>query len=122
MGIEINIQEGQLTVKQPIEGTPAWKAGLQAEDKIVRIEDTSTINMDLTEAVSLLRGKVGTVVNIMVVRKGWSNAKPFAITRGRIKIDPVKGELLKNDIGYIKNSVFSSKCERRFKLILGTAN
>ena len=106
LGIEINIQEGQLTVKQPIEGTPAWKAGLQAEDKIVRIEDTSTINMDLTEAVSLLRGKVGTVVNIMVMRKGWANAKPFAITRGRIKIDPVKGELLDGDIGYIKIQSF----------------
>lgn len=106
LGIEINIQEGQLTVKQPIEGTPAWKAGLQAEDKIVRIEDTSTINMDLTEAVSLLRGKVGTVVNIMVMRKGWPNAKPFAITRGRIKIDPVKGELLDGDIGYIKIQSF----------------
>ena len=106
LGIEINIQEGQLTVKQPIEGTPAWKVGLQAEDKIVRIEDTSTINMDLTEAVSLLRGKIGTVVNIMVMRKGWANAKPFAITRGRIKIDPVKGELLDGDVGYIKIQSF----------------
>ena len=118
LGIEINIQEGQLTVKQPIEGTPAWKAGLQAEDRIVRIEDTSTINMDLSEAVSLLRGKVGTVVNIMLARQGWPNAKPFAITRGRIKIDPVKGELLSGDIGYIKIQSFHQNVSEDLDLFL----
>ena len=49
LGIEISLQDGQLTVKQPIEGTPAWDAGLKSEDRIVRIENTSTINMDLDE-------------------------------------------------------------------------
>ena len=106
LGIEINIQEGQLTVKQPIEGTPAWDAGLKADDKIVRIEETSTINMDLDEAVSMLRGVVGTPVTIMVMRTGWTAAKPFTIVRGRIKIDPVKGELLDGNIGYIKIQSF----------------
>jgi carboxyl-terminal processing protease len=95
-----------LTVKQPIEGTPAWDAGLKASDKIVRIENTSTINMDLDEAVSLLRGKVGEPVTIMVERTGWTAPKPFTIVRGRIKIDPVKGELLDGDIGYLKIQSF----------------
>lgn len=106
LGIEISIQEGQLTVKQPIEGTPAWDEGLKAEDKIVRIENTSTVNMDLDEAVSLLRGKVGEPVTILVKRTGWATPKPFTIVRGRIKIDPVKGELLDDDVAYLKIQSF----------------
>ena len=106
LGIEISLQDGRLTVKQPIEGTPAWDAGLKSEDQIVRIEKTSTINMDLDEAVSLLRGKVGDPVTIWVMRSGWATPKPYTIVRGRIKIDPVKGELLDNNIGYIKIQSF----------------
>lgn len=106
LGIEISIVDGQLTVKQPIEGTPAWDAGLKAEDKIVRIENTSTINMDLDEAVSLMRGKVGEPVTIMVERTGWATPKPFTIIRGRIKIDPVKGELLDGGVAYLKIQSF----------------
>ena len=106
LGIEISIQEGQLTVKQPIEGTPAWDEGLKAEDKIVRIENTSTVNMDLDEAVSLLRGKVGEPVTILVKRTGWATPKPFTIVRGRIKIDPVKGEILEDDVAYLKIQSF----------------
>ena len=105
LGIEISLQEGQLTVKQPIEGTPAWEAGLKSEDRIVRIENTSTINMDLDEAVSLLRGKVGEPVTILVLRTGWDIPRAFTIIRGRIKIDPVKGELL-GSIGYVKIQSF----------------
>ncbi len=106
LGIEISIQDGQLTVKQPIEDTPAWDAGLKSEDKIVRIENTSTINMDLDEAVSLMRGKVGDPVTIYVERSGWSAPKAFTIVRGRIKVDPVKGELLNDGVGYLKIQSF----------------
>ena len=69
LGIEITVRDGMLTVKSPLEGTPASEAGLKADDQIIRIEDESTINMDLQDAVSKLRGKVGTTVNIMVSRK-----------------------------------------------------
>ena len=108
LGIEITTKDGVLTVKQPIEGTPASKVGLKAEDKIVRIEETSTINMDIQEAVYLLRGRVGDPVTIMVMRKGWTSPKPFTIVRGRIKIDPVKGEMLGGNIGYIKLQAFNA--------------
>ncbi|MEC7986505.1 MAG: S41 family peptidase [Myxococcota bacterium] len=108
LGIEITIREGQLTVKQPIEDTPASKAGLIADDRIVQIEEHSTINMDLTEAVSLLRGPVGAPVQIMVMRKGWKKPQPFTIIRGRIKIDPVKGELLDGNIAYIRIQSFNA--------------
>jgi carboxyl-terminal processing protease len=118
LGIEINISDGQLTVKQPIEGTPASKVGLKADDKIVKIEDASTINMDLMEAVSMLRGEVGTDVKIMVMRKGWVSPKPFVITRGRIKIDPVKGELLSNDIAYIRIQSFHQNVARDMEKLL----
>ena len=106
LGIEDSLQDGQLTVKQPIEGTPAWDAGLKSEDRIVRIENTSTINMDLDEAVSLLRGKVGEPVTIMVKRTGWTAPKPFTIVRGRIKIDPVKGGIARREYRLSEDSKF----------------
>ena len=120
LGIEITTKDGVLTVKQPIEGTPASKVGLKAEDKIVRIEETSTINMDIQEAVSLLRGRVGDPVNIMVMRKGWTSPKPFTIVRGRIKIDPVKGELLGGNIGYIKLQAFNANVSDDMNTFLKT--
>lgn len=102
LGIVIGIRDGQLTVISPIEGTPAYIAGIKPNDKIVQIENESTINMSLIEAVSKLRGKKGTPVNIFVLRETFTNPKKFQITRDTIKIESVEDFVLDNNILYLR--------------------
>lgn len=106
LGIEIHIRDGLLTVKQPLEGTPAEAAGMRAGDQIIRIEDESTINMELTDAVSRLRGEVGSPVEILVKRKGRDKPLPVRIVRDRIKVNPVEGRLLDGNVGYARIKAF----------------
>ncbi|MCD6569692.1 MAG: S41 family peptidase [Deltaproteobacteria bacterium] len=102
LGIEIGIRDGGLTVITPIEGTPAFRAGIKPGDKIIRIEDKSTIDMSLGEAVKLMRGPKGTKVTITIFRE--SDKKPFdiTITRAIIHIKSVKSQMLEPGYGYIK--------------------
>ena len=109
LGIEISMVEGELTVKVPLEDTPAFRAGLKPDDRIVRIEGESTINIDLEDAVGKLRGLVGDPVNIMVMRKGWSAPRTFTIVRERIRINPLEGELLDDGVGYIRIKSFNAR-------------
>jgi len=102
LGIVIGIRDGQLTVISPIEGTPAYKAGIKPNDKIVQIENESTINMSLIEAVSKLRGEKGTPVNIFVQRETFTNPKEFQITRDTIRIESVEDFVLDDDILYLR--------------------
>ena len=118
LGIEITVRDGMLTVKSPLEGTPASEAGLKADDQIIRIEDESTINMDLQDAVSKLRGKVGTTVNIMVSRKQFPAPKLFSITRAKIRINMVDGELLAGNIGYIQIKSFHANVSSELDQLL----
>lgn len=106
LGITIALREGRLTVEYPLEDTPAYRVGLKADDRIVRIDGQSTINMDLPEAVSRLRGEVGTSVRVHVERDGWNEPKPFDIERARIKINPVKGSLMEGGVGYVRVTNF----------------
>ena len=101
LGIEIHIKEGRLTVKQPLEGTPAEKADMRAGDQIVRIEDESTVNMDLNDAVTRLRGEVGSPVRLFIKRKQSPDLIPITVIRDRIKLNPVEGRLLDDNVGYI---------------------
>ncbi|GBD38778.1 Carboxy-terminal processing protease CtpB [bacterium HR37] len=102
LGIVIGIRDGQLTVIAPIEGTPAYRAGIKPNDRIVQIEDESTINMSLIEAVSKLRGPKGTTVNIYIMREGFSEPKRFSIVRDIIKIESVEAFNLGDGVGYIR--------------------
>jgi len=102
LGIEIGVKEGILTVIAPIEDTPAFRAGLKAGDKIVKIENDSTKEMTVMDAVKRLRGDPGTKVTIWVTREGFPEARPFTITRDIIKIKSVKAKVLGDGIGYIK--------------------
>jgi hypothetical protein len=88
LGITITTRKGRLTVEYPLEDTPAYRAGLKAGDHIVRIEEESTINMTLDEAVSKLRGPVGEPVTIMIRRDMWDEDRPFTIVRDTIRINP----------------------------------
>ncbi len=102
LGIEIGIKDGVLTIIAPIEDTPADRAGLQAGDKIVKIEQDHTKDMTVMDAVKRLRGEPGTQVTIWVAREGVAELMPFTITRDIIKIRSVKTRALGEGIGYIK--------------------
>ncbi|MBT6178903.1 MAG: PDZ domain-containing protein [Deltaproteobacteria bacterium] len=102
LGIVISIRDGSLTIMSPISGTPASRAGLKARDKIVKIGAESTVNMGLEEAVSRLRGKPGTPVDIWVQRKKWSEPRKFQLRRAIIKIESVTSKLLADGVGYVK--------------------
>lgn len=108
LGIVISIREGALTIISPISGTPAFRAGLKAKDKIVKIGEESTVNMSLEEAVERLRGKPGTEITIWVKRKQWVDARPFVLTRAIIKIESVAHELLSDGVGYIRIKSFQA--------------
>lgn len=108
LGIELEARDGTLTIRQPIDGTPASRVGLQAGDQIVRIEDESTVNMDMTDAISRLRGQIGTPVRILVKRKGRPEPFPVTIVRDRIKLNPVTSAMLPGEIGYIRIKSFNS--------------
>src|SRR5512145_1390789 len=90
LGIEIGVKDGVLTVIAPIEDTPAFRAGVQAGDKIIRIEKESTKDMTVLDAVKRLRGEPGTSVTIWIMREGLGEARMFTITRDVIKIRSVK--------------------------------
>jgi len=107
LGIEISIRDGVLTVVSPIEETPAFKVGIKPGDKIIKIEDESTLDMTLQDAVSRLRGETGSPVNITIFRESFKAPKEFTIVRDIIKVRSVIKKLYKKDIGYIKIRSFS---------------
>jgi carboxyl-terminal processing protease len=106
LGVEISSRDGRLLVKVPMPDTPASKAGLKPDDHIIRIEGESTINMDLDEAVNRLRGEVGAAVNIEIMRAGLAKPISFNIVRAVIRINPVEGELLEGNVGYVRIKAF----------------
>ena len=96
LGIVITLKEGILMVIAPIEDTPAFRAGIEAGDHIVKINGESTKNTSLLEAVKLMRGTPGTQVTISIMRKGLSEPKDYTITRAIIKIKSVESRLLED--------------------------
>ena len=102
LGIEITVRDDVLTVVSPIEGTPAFRAGIQAADQIVKIEGESTKDITLIDAVKKLRGPEGSTVTISVFRKGFSEPKDFTLARAVIQIKSVRWKKLPDDVGYVK--------------------
>lgn len=110
LGIEISIKDGLLTIIAPIDDTPAFRVGLKADDKIVKIEDELTRDITLMEAVKKLRGEPGTKVNITVMREGAGRLLDFTITRDIIKIKSIRrAKLFEDNIGYIRLSEFQER-------------
>jgi carboxyl-terminal processing protease len=109
LGITVGIKDGALTVIAPLEGTPADKAGLKAGDIILKINKQSTLNMTIDEAVSIMRGKVGTPIDLTVVREGEQKPLNVHIVRGIITIQSVYTKQIGDDILYIRVTSFDKK-------------
>ncbi|HYA31178.1 MAG TPA: S41 family peptidase, partial [Thermodesulfovibrionales bacterium] len=109
LGIQIGLKDNILTVIAPIEDTPAYKAGILAGDRIFKINDESTKDMGLLDAVNKMRGPKGTAVKITVVREGWKEPKDFSIVRDIIKVKSVKYKMLEDGIGYVKITQFQEQ-------------
>lgn len=109
VGIEITLREGLLTVVSPIDGTPAYRAGVKAGDIIVKINGEITKGITLEGAVKKLRGKPGTKVKITVLREEERQLQDIEITRDIIKIKDIRrAQILDDGIGYLKISEFRS--------------
>jgi len=109
IGIQIGIKDGMLTVIAPIEDTPAYRAGIKAGDKIIKINDEFSKDIGLHEAVSKMRGAPSTSVKITILREGWKETKDFTIVREIIKVKSVKSKLLEDGIGYVKLNQFQEQ-------------
>jgi carboxyl-terminal processing protease len=118
LGVTVGMRDGALTVIAPLEGTPAYKAGLKAGDIILKIDDKSTINMTLDEAVSLMRGKPGTKITLTIVRKNEPKPLVVTIVRDIIKIQSVYTKKVGNDILYIRVVSFDKKVVKDIKKAL----
>ena len=112
LGFVVGMRDGNLTVMKVLKGTPAQRAGIRAKDVISRIEEQSTINMDVQEAVDHLRGKPGTRVNVTLNRPG-AEPRRLAIVREVINTESVPfAKLLDHDVGYVKVAQFSANTTR----------
>jgi len=109
LGIEITLKDDILTVVSPIDGTPAYRAGLSTGDRIVKIDGLSTKDMQLSDAVKRMRGRPGTKVTISIVREGWTEAKDYEITREQIRVHSVRELDLGNGVAYIKLRQFQEQ-------------
>jgi len=119
VGMEVGIRDDVITVISPLEGTPAQRAGLMPGDKILKIEDVSTENISLEEAVRLIRGPKGTEVTLLIDRKSWESPKLVTLKRDEIKIPTLKWEFKKvnnkEQIVYIKIHQFNQILSSEFK-------
>lgn len=115
IGAEIGIRKGILTVIAPLKNTPAEKAGLRAGDKIIKIDDTLTIDINLDKAISLIRGAKGTETRLLISRDSFTEAKEIKIIRGIIEIPTIKWEKKENGIFYIALYNFSENASSEFR-------
>ena len=115
LGIEVSMEAGVVKVISPIDDTPASRAGVKAGDYIVRINGQQVQGKSLMEAVNLMRGPVGTSIEITIRRKGLKKAKIVKITREIIEIKSVASELIDKDIAYIRLRAFNENSSSQLK-------
>ena len=115
LGIEVGMEAGVVKVISPIDNTPASKAGLKAGDYIVKINNVQVQGKSLMEAVDLMRGPIGSSIEITVRRRGLKKALTFNIIREIIQVQSVKSELIDNNIGYIRLTSFNENSSEQIK-------
>lgn len=109
LGIEVTMEKGVIKVIAPIDDTPAAKAGVQAGDYIIKLDNTPVHGLTLKKAVKLMRGKRGTPIKIVIIRKGSDKPLTKTLVRDSIKIKSVKSNLIDNQYGYVRLSHFQNK-------------
>lgn len=122
LGIVIGMRDGALTIISPIDDTPAQKAGVEAGDIILKIGEQSTLKMTIDEAVSIMRGKPGTPINITVVRKGETEPIKIDIIRGIIEVKSVTAKTIGDDILYLRVSSFDNNVAKHLQKFLKKYN
>ena len=115
LGIEVSMEAGVVKVITPIDETPASRVGIKAGDYIVRINGEQVQGKTLMEAVNLMRGPVGTDIEITIRRKGLKKAKMFKITREIIEIKSVVSKLIDNEVGYLRLRAFNANSSDQLK-------
>ncbi len=120
LGIEIGMEAGVVKVISPIDGTPAAKAGIKAGDYIVKIGKEQVQGKSLMEAVKLMRGPIGTSIDLTVRRKNFKKPLKFKITRRIIEVQSVKSEIISKEknIGYLRLKSFNENSDNQFLKIL----
>ena len=122
LGIEVSMESGVVKVISPLDDSPAYDAGVKAGDYIVKINDIQVQGKTLSEAVEIMRGPVGSDIEITVRRRGVKKALVFSITRKIIKIRSVKSKILENNIGYIRLTAFNENSGKQIKRKLNEFN
>jgi len=126
LGIEVSMEAGVVKVISPIDDTPASRAGLKAGDYIVKINDVQVQGKSLSEAVDLMRGPVGSGIELTVRRRGERKALTFNIIREVIQVQSVKSEIIDESIGYIRLTSFndnsSDQIEKKIKKLKKNKN
>ena len=115
LGIEVSMESGVVKVISPIDDTPASRAGIKAGDYIVKINDVQVQGKSLSEAVDLMRGPVGSGIELTIRRRGEKKALTFNIVREVIQIKSVKADLLEKNIGYIRLTSFNENSGKQIK-------
>ena len=115
LGIEVGMEAGVVKVISPLDNSPAERVGVKAGDYIVKINNTQVQGKSLAEAVELMRGPVGTDINITVRRRGEKKALNFKITREIIEIKSVKSNIIDDEVGYIRLTSFNENSSNQIK-------
>jgi carboxyl-terminal processing protease len=112
LGIEVGMEDGFVKVIAPIDDTPAQRAGIQAGDLIIRLDDSPVKGMTLNEAVKVMRGKAGTDITLTVVREGMDKPLRVTVTRDVIKVRSVRSRVLEPGFGYVRITQFQSQTSK----------
>lgn len=117
VGIYVGDKDGRIVVIAPIEDSPAEKAGIKSGDIIFKVNDQEVSTKEMDKAVSMMKGKAGTDVKLTILREG-SEPKDYKVTRAQIVLKTVKGEMLKDNIGYIRITTFDEHTAEEFSKTL----
>jgi len=112
LGIQVGMEDGFVKVISPIDDTPAFRAGMESGDLIIRLDDKSVKGMTLNDAVKIMRGDPGTDIKLTVIRQGEDKPLTITVTRDIISVKSIKSRILEPGFGYVRITNFQSKTPR----------